>query len=304
MAEGVTLRWKAIDEEEEEEEEELQEKTVSTDWYTADEEETEATTETAPFSYAEWEEPEWEEPAFEAKEYKAVSIADILGQAKQYEAITGKPLSTSFIRGVAEPALETGAEEAVSFGELEEERKESERAEAWEEYEFEKESSWKEYSTEKELAWSQYQHEEDVRLEEESLALEEQQLENSEDSWTLVCAVLYRQGHLLENIRKAESLYGRIVDRKAYWGYRLMFDPVVRLMQKSKFVTQLIRPFGVATAYEMASRVDKNVKGNLLGRIILKIGIPICKKYFQCREVGLWRMQIPGKNSQNAVLNQ
>jgi hypothetical protein len=56
-------------------------------------------------------------------------------------------------------------------------------------------------------------------------------------------------------------------------------------MQESKIITQIIRPFGVAWAYEMAYREEpQNYSGNILGKLIMAIGVPICR-YIGNREI-------------------
>lgn len=99
---------------------------------------------------------------------------------------------------------------------------------------------------------------------------------------SIVCTELNRQGYLPWNVMVKDSEYRKqYVPFDAYYGYLMLFSPVVRAMQKSRLVTTLIRPFGVATAREMASRVDNTIKGSWLGKVILKIGIPLCR--FYCR---------------------
>ncbi|MDD4986093.1 MAG: hypothetical protein PHQ43_09970, partial [Dehalococcoidales bacterium] len=95
---------------------------------------------------------------------------------------------------------------------------------------------------------------------------------------TIVCTELNRQGLLSRDVMEKDSEYRRQnVPLDAYNGYLRLFTPVVQLMRKSRLFTAIVRPFGVATATEMASRVDPTIKGTLLGKIILKIGIPICR---------------------------
>ena len=102
-----------------------------------------------------------------------------------------------------------------------------------------------------------------------------------DNSDTIVCSELNRQGYLPRSIMLKDSEYRkRCVPAEAYTGYLMLFTGVVRRMKTSKSITALIRPFGVAAATEMAHRVDSNVPCNLLGKVILCLGIPICKWYF------------------------
>lgn len=95
---------------------------------------------------------------------------------------------------------------------------------------------------------------------------------------SVICTELTRQGYIPKRIAKLDNIYRhRFIDYQTFATYRKLATPIVKLMQKSKIVTQIVRPFGVACCYEMASRVTPYVKGRILGKIILGIGIPFCK---------------------------
>lgn len=95
---------------------------------------------------------------------------------------------------------------------------------------------------------------------------------------TIICSELHRQGYLSVEVVYADHEY-RVenISEEAYKGYLKLAKPVVQKMQTSEFVTKLIAPFGCATAHEMASRVNSNIKGSWLGKCILAVGLPICK---------------------------
>lgn len=94
----------------------------------------------------------------------------------------------------------------------------------------------------------------------------------------IVCTELNRRGYLPDAILQSDSECRRkTIPFDVYVGYLTLFSPVVALMKQSKIFTNIVRPFGVATAHEMASRVDPSVKGTLLGKLVLKVGIPICR---------------------------
>lgn len=93
----------------------------------------------------------------------------------------------------------------------------------------------------------------------------------------IVCTELNRQGYLPdETLAKDSECREKHIPFNVYTGYLTLFGPVVALMRRSKVFTNIVRPFGVATAREMASRVDPNIRGNWLGKTILKIGVPLC----------------------------
>lgn len=97
------------------------------------------------------------------------------------------------------------------------------------------------------------------------------------DDATVICTELHRQGYIPRHILNWENKYRRaFISKSAYQGYRYLADPIIPLMQKSWLITQVVRPFGVGIAYEMAHRVNPNIQGSLLGRLVLRIGLPIC----------------------------
>lgn len=106
---------------------------------------------------------------------------------------------------------------------------------------------------------------------------------------SVVCTELERQGYLpfdvLFNEGLARMLY---IDENAYRGYLRLFKPYVRLMQKKyvgKFFTLLILPFGRAIAYELANKVNESYKPSKLGKIILRLGLPICRFVDEIKDV-------------------
>jgi hypothetical protein len=94
---------------------------------------------------------------------------------------------------------------------------------------------------------------------------------------TVICSELHRQGFLPSHVRLYDAQYGATLDREAYQGYLTIFTPVAQRMATSSILTAIMRPIGVATAYEMAHRKNPEIEGNILGRIVLKIGLPVCR---------------------------
>jgi hypothetical protein len=96
---------------------------------------------------------------------------------------------------------------------------------------------------------------------------------------TVICEELCRQGLLAERVVFLDALYRlQYIDDDTYRGYMFVAPRVVKLMQKHNWVTRLVRPFGVAWAYEMASRVKPSeFKGNLLGKLMLKLCVPVSR---------------------------
>ena len=102
-------------------------------------------------------------------------------------------------------------------------------------------------------------------------------------AWVL-CSELVRQGKLAQSIvdQEWEHVRKRLTVRE-YLGYRIIADPLVRLMQRSKAFTWMIAPFIRAFAYEMASKVNPEIKGNKLGSIILWAGLPLCRMAYDLK---------------------
>ena len=96
-------------------------------------------------------------------------------------------------------------------------------------------------------------------------------------SWVL-CSELVRQGKLDSRIVDDEWSYiSGMLTIEEYLGYRIIADPLVRVMQKSKLFTWVMTPFIRGFAYEMASRVNDKVTGSKLGKFVLWWGLPLCR---------------------------
>ncbi len=95
-------------------------------------------------------------------------------------------------------------------------------------------------------------------------------------SGTVICTELHRQGLLDGAVWENDGKYRAMVSPEVYEGYRILADPVVRLMQRSKLFTAIIAPFALATAREMAHRVNRDIEGNTAGKALLGFFVPIC----------------------------
>lgn len=97
-------------------------------------------------------------------------------------------------------------------------------------------------------------------------------------SETVICTELVRQGLVDPKFLELESRMKW--DFETYYGYRLWADPIVRLMKHSKLITQIVLHIAHPFLEEVAHRVDPNRKGNLFGKLIIKIGVPFCRWNF------------------------
>lgn len=93
----------------------------------------------------------------------------------------------------------------------------------------------------------------------------------------VICTELNRQGYISDEVLDLDIRHRQqYIGETAQKGYLKWATPLVKLMKKSWLVTQLVRPFGCAWANEMASRMNCRYKGNLLGKAIIKVGLPLC----------------------------
>ena len=102
-------------------------------------------------------------------------------------------------------------------------------------------------------------------------------------AWVL-CSELVRQGKLAQEIVDHEWEHIRkILTVREYLGYRVIADPLVCLMQRSPLFSRLIAPWIRVFAYEMASRVNPEIKGNKFGAFLLWVGLPMCRMAYDLK---------------------
>jgi len=94
----------------------------------------------------------------------------------------------------------------------------------------------------------------------------------------IICTELFEQGYITEEVIYLDHKHSDDnIDLTTKIGYWKCAIPIVNLMRKSNIFTQIVRPFGVAWAKEMAHREKpKKYKGNLLGKFLMLVGIPLC----------------------------
>jgi hypothetical protein len=101
---------------------------------------------------------------------------------------------------------------------------------------------------------------------------------------TVICTALYNLGLLEHEIYKLDAEYGNLLEAQrpeVLAGYRKLATPLAGYIQKNTFGARLVRsavaPIARAWANEMAHIMQPDTyKGNLLGKIIIKIGYPVC----------------------------
>ena len=95
---------------------------------------------------------------------------------------------------------------------------------------------------------------------------------------SVICTELYRQGYMSLEMLVLDSEFGRGVDDEVYSGYRKIANPIVSVMQKSKTFTWLISKPAMAWARHMCYEMrPEEYKADIIGKIIMKIGMPLCR---------------------------
>jgi|TARA_R110000796_G_scaffold156917_1_gene273684 hypothetical protein len=104
--------------------------------------------------------------------------------------------------------------------------------------------------------------------------------EGGDDSGKVICTELHRQGKLDDATMAADKEFGEMVaenDPHTMVGYHLWAKPVVRLMQKSRIITWIVALLALPWAREMFLRQTGNGRGSWRGRILMRLGIPVCR---------------------------
>ena len=108
---------------------------------------------------------------------------------------------------------------------------------------------------------------------------------------TIICSELSRQGLLDPEILRLDGIHRKThIDDDTYYGYIMWAKYVVRVMRRSKLFTHLIAPIVQSWATEMASRIDNRYKGNITGKILITIGVPISRLIGRVRR---WQISLP-----------
>lgn len=92
----------------------------------------------------------------------------------------------------------------------------------------------------------------------------------------IICNELYLQGYMSKEIREADERFGDMMARtnpEAMVGYHYWALPVVNLMKKSRLVSGVVWFFAKPWAYQMAYEMGEIERGNLTGKILMKLGV-------------------------------
>jgi hypothetical protein len=107
---------------------------------------------------------------------------------------------------------------------------------------------------------------------------------------SFLCTELHRQGLMSDELYEADSMYGKTVNPTVYAGYAAWAPTVAKAMGKSKLLTWIAKPFILGWARNMARRMGvKAARFSVLGYVVEKVGVPICRKIGEDQEKeGVW----------------
>ncbi|MDF2366318.1 MAG: hypothetical protein P1U71_03555, partial [Sneathiella sp.] len=93
----------------------------------------------------------------------------------------------------------------------------------------------------------------------------------------VICTELHRQGIMPFHIWQADERFGDTLDEGTLRGYHKWAGPWVRVMQRSPLATRLTWLVARPWAYHMAYTMKAVEEDNPTGRVMMKIGLPLCR---------------------------
>lgn len=95
---------------------------------------------------------------------------------------------------------------------------------------------------------------------------------------SVICTELVKQGWASTQLLEYDAEYRqKYISDSVYSGYMKWAPIVVKLMQNVPFVSYLVAPFGLGWMKEMAHRLHPEIKGSIVGKLLLRVGIPFCR---------------------------
>ena len=99
----------------------------------------------------------------------------------------------------------------------------------------------------------------------------------------VVCTELNRQGYLsFDDMMASRKFADENLDNFVNLGYHYWSKPLVKVMQRSSKITDLVKPLGLAWGKHMSYEMGVGLKGDPIGEIISNIGIS------ESQELGIW----------------
>lgn len=94
---------------------------------------------------------------------------------------------------------------------------------------------------------------------------------------TVICTELHRQGIFDDETLALDDLFGRSQPEDVMKGYHFLAIPVVKLMQKSELITNIVAFFAVPWSQHMTHIINDSYEDDLFGRILMNLGKSSCK---------------------------
>lgn len=96
------------------------------------------------------------------------------------------------------------------------------------------------------------------------------------DGGSVICSELYRQGLMDKVTWIADEQFGRLLPRETLIGYQIWARPVAQAMAKSPLLTALVALAARPWVHEMAYQMGARSRGSWIGRVMMKLGVPVC----------------------------
>lgn len=96
---------------------------------------------------------------------------------------------------------------------------------------------------------------------------------------TVICTEMHRIGAISDKWYQADSQYAeKYMDKETMLGYHIWALPLVTVMQENPEVLDRIKPIAIEWAHSMAFQTGLEKTDSQVGKILLEIGVPLCKK--------------------------
>lgn len=105
-------------------------------------------------------------------------------------------------------------------------------------------------------------------------------MEKASNKGKIICTELHRQGLMSAEIFEADQAFGAELmksDPEVMVGYHAWATGAVELMQRSRFWTLVAYVIATPWSKQMAFKMGILPKQNLMGRIIMAVGMPLCR---------------------------
>lgn len=102
--------------------------------------------------------------------------------------------------------------------------------------------------------------------------------DDSSNSPTFICTVVYEKGDMPESVYIHDKLYGKVAHKNLYDGYAVWGKPLAKLMKRNNLVYRIAKPIALSWANQMAHDKSNAVAGkkSITGKLAKYIGEPLC----------------------------